>query len=88
MPFTYYGRQKIFPTIWWFNLDPTTNILANKIEVFVVSIQQIKSKEWKSTARDEVECRDILLFPRHGVFCDLLQYTRTLKRNLFVLYIK
>ena len=24
----------------------------------------------------------------YGVICDLLQYTRTLKRNLFVLYIK
>ena len=41
-----------------------------------------------SAARDEVECRNFLFFPRYGVFCDLLQYTRTVKRNLFVLYIK
>ena len=45
-------------------------------------------KEQKSTTRDEVECRGVLFFPRYGVFCDLLQHTRTLKRNPFVLYIK
>ena len=35
-----------------------------------------------------VECRDFLFFSRYGVFRDLLQYIRTAKSNLFVLYIK
>ena len=47
-----------------------------------------RGKKQKSAARDEVKCRDFFFFPRYGVFIDLLQYIRMLKRNLFALYIK
>ena len=40
----------------------------------------------KVSALDFVSCRTFLFFPPYDAICDLLQYTRTLKRNLFVKY--
>ena len=75
-----------------FNIIKILSVSFNKVchpgPFLVPASLRLAWKEQKSTARDEVECRDFLFFPRYGVFCDLLQYTRTLKRNLFVLYIK
>ena len=53
---------------------------ANKIEYLLYLFNKKCGKNEK--------VRDFLFFPRYGVFCDLLQYIRTLKRNLFALYIK
>ena len=54
-----------------------TNRFRFSVRVYCNRSQVIALKEQKSTARDEVECRDFLFLPRYGVFCDLLDRFRS-----------
>ena len=41
----------------------------------------------KSTAQDEVECRDFLFFPRYDVFCDLRTTVHTHAKTKSICFI-